>query len=154
DLGAVVKADLVIDALFGGGSRTGLPEAVVAWIDAALPTLAVDFPTGLNPDTGSVETRAFTAVETITFGTLKTGHVNGSGPDHCGRVSVVDIGIEGGEPSLYIAEQGDAPRPTRPRNTHKWAAGAVLVVGGSDGMIGASVLAARSALGFGAGAVY
>src|SRR5690606_21618713 len=33
-------------------------------------------------------------------------------------------------------------------------AGAVLVVGGSDGMIGASVLAARSALGFGAGAVY
>lgn len=55
---------------------------------------------------------------------------------------------------MYIAEEGDAPRPARKRNTHKWAAGAVLVVGGSPGLIGASVLAGRSALNFGAGTVY
>lgn len=44
-------------------------------------------------------------------------------------------------------------RPPRPRTAHKWSAGAVLVVGGSTGIIGASVFAARSALNFGAGSV-
>jgi NAD(P)H-hydrate epimerase len=115
--------------------------------------LAVDYPTGLDPSTGVVEERAFRAVETVTFGTLKTGHVRGEGPEYCGVITVADIGIEGGEPSMWLAEEDDAPRPGRPRRAHKWSAGAVLVAGGSTGMVGAAVLAARSALHFGAGSV-
>lgn len=154
DLGAVQEADLIVDALFGGGSRSGIPEKVEAWMETNTPVLAVDYPTGLDPDTGKVDGEAFRAVETVTFGTLKTGHVSSAGPDHCGRVTVVDIGIHGGEASMFVVEESDALRPPRARNAHKWSAGSVLVVGGSDGMVGASVLAARSALGFGAGAVY
>ncbi|HEY7468998.1 MAG TPA: NAD(P)H-hydrate dehydratase [Acidimicrobiia bacterium] len=145
--------DLVIDALFGGGARGGLPASVVAWMDAGLPVVAVDFPTGLDPSTGEVEDRAFVALETVTFQTLKTGHVLGVGPDRCGKVTVADIGMEGGEPAMGVAEEADAIRPARARNAHKWNAGAVLVVGGSTGMVGASVMAGRSALRFGAGAV-
>jgi NAD(P)H-hydrate epimerase len=37
---------------------------------------------------------------------------------------------------------------------HKWSAGAVLVAGGSTGIVGASVLTGRAALNFGAGTVY
>jgi hydroxyethylthiazole kinase-like uncharacterized protein yjeF len=92
-------------------------------------------------------------VATVTFQTLKTGHVIGVGPDHCGEVIVVDIGIEGGEPSMWVAEMTDAPRPRRSRTAHKWSAGSVLVVGGSTGMTGAAVFAGRAALGFGAGSV-
>ena len=114
-LGAVVEADLVIDALFGGGGRGGLSPEVLAWMDTPAPVVAVDYPTGLDPSTGGVEERAFRAVETVTFGTLKTGHVRGGGPDHCGEVTVADIGIEGGEPSMWLAEEADAPRPGRPR---------------------------------------
>lgn len=77
----------------------------------------------------------------------------GSGPEHCGLVTVADIGIEGGQPSMFVAEATDAPLPRRARTAHKWSAGAVLVLGGSIGMVGASVLAGKSALNFGAGSV-
>jgi NAD(P)H-hydrate epimerase len=153
ELGPVIECDLVIDALFGGGARGGLPAVVSSWMDAPIPVVAVDFPTGLDPSTGLVDDRAFRAVETITFQTLKTGHVRGEGPDYCGVVTVVDIGMEGGEPSMLVAEEVDAPRPPRSRTAHKWSAGSVLVVGGSTGMVGAAVLAGRSALNFGAGSV-
>lgn len=154
ELRSPVQCDVVIDALFGGGARGGLPDEVVTWMGTDAPVVAVDYPTGLDPDTGKVEEAAFVAAETVTFSTLKTGHVRGAGPEHCGRIAVADIGIEGGAPSMYIAEESDAQRPRRERTTHKWRAGAVLVVGGSTGLIGASILAGRSALEFGAGTVY
>jgi NAD(P)H-hydrate epimerase len=153
-LGDPVDTDLVVDALFGGGARGGLPESVTAWMSTTAPVIAVDYPTGLDPDTGKVEDRAFHAMETVTFSTLKSGHVLGSGPDYCGMVTVADIGIQGGEPSMFVAEEADAPRPARHRQAHKWSAGAVLVLGGSAGLVGASVLAGRAALNFGAGTVY
>jgi hydroxyethylthiazole kinase-like uncharacterized protein yjeF len=69
-------------------------------------------------------------------------------------VTVADIGIHGGEPSMFVAEEADAPRPPRDRKAHKWSVGAVLILGGSAGLVGASVLAGRAALNFGAGTVY
>lgn len=148
-----VAADIVVDALFGGGVRGDLPEAVVAWMTTGAPVISVDIPTGLDPNTGLIEESAFVAHTTVTFSTLKTGHVRGEGPDYCGRLIVIDIGINGGEPAMFIAEGSDAIRPGRSRSTHKWSAGAVLVVGGSSGMVGASVLTGSSALNFGAGTV-
>ncbi len=153
DLGEVQPADVVIDALFGGGVRGGMPDEVKAWMETTAPVVAVDYPTGLDPDTGAIPDRAFRAVETVTFSTLKVSHVRGPGVDYCGKVTVADIGIYGGRPSLFLAEESDAPRPARPREAHKWSAGAVLVVGGSTGIVGASVFAGRSALNFGAGSV-
>jgi NAD(P)H-hydrate epimerase len=153
EIGAPVPVDLVIDALFGGAGRSDLPPGVQAWIETTAPVIAVDFPTGLDPDTGQVKGRAFSAVETVTFQYLKTGHVKDDGPDVCGIVTVIDLGIEGGEPSLWLAGEEDAPRPPRHRRAHKWTAGSVLVVGGSTGMVGAAVFAGRSALHFGAGSV-
>ncbi len=153
-LGEVAEADVVIDALFGGRARRRLPNEILAWKGTTASVIAVDYPTGLDADTGEVHEQAFRAVETVTFGSLKTGHVRGDGPEHCGQVTVADIGIHGGKPSMFIAEEHDAQRPSRPRSAHKWSAGAVLVLGGSPGLVGASILAARSALSFGAGTVY
>ena len=147
------EADVVVDALFGGGVRGGLPIEIRAWMETTSPVVAVDYPTGLDPNTGKVEEATFRAVETVTFQTLKTGHVKGAGPDYCGKVTVVDIGIQGGEPAMFVADEGDAPRPERSRTAHKWSAGAVLVVGGSTGIVGAAVFAGISALNFGAGSV-
>ena len=152
-LGHLEEADVVIDAVFGGGGRSDLPSHVVEWMDTPAPVVAVDFPTGLDPNTGEVEDTAFHAFSTVTFQTLKTGHMRGEGPDYCGAVVVADIGIEGGRPCMWLAEESDAPRPQRARESHKWSAGAVMVVGGSTGMTGAAVFAGRSALHFGAGSV-
>ena len=154
DLSRPVPTDLIVDAIFGGGARSGLPPDLADWSRHDGAVVAVDFPTGLDPDTGLVGDFAFSATETVTFGSLKTGHVLGMGPDHCGDVTVADIGIRGGDPSLLLVEREDALLPDRSRRAHKWSAGSVLVVGGSAGMVGAAVMAGESALRYGAGSVY
>jgi NAD(P)H-hydrate epimerase len=149
----VIRGELLIDAVFGGGFRRGVPEALRPWMETDSSVLAVDIPTGVDPGDGSVGDFGFTAAATVTFHALKTGHLLGEGPDRCGELVVVDIGLEGGVPTLLLVEETDAPRPPRSRTAHKWSAGSVLVVGGAMGMVGAAVMAARSALRFGAGAV-
>lgn len=147
------KPDLVIDALFGGGFRGSVPDPVKPWLEMGGPVLAVDIPTGLDPDSGIVSGGAFRAGLTVTFHSLAPGHLLSSGPDHCGEIEVIDIGLEGGDPALYLVEETDARRPAHTRTDHKWSVGSVLVLGGTKGMVGAAVMAARSALHFGAGAV-
>jgi ADP-dependent NAD(P)H-hydrate dehydratase / NAD(P)H-hydrate epimerase len=147
------SADLVIDAIFGGGFRQGIPASIARWIGSEPRVLAVDVPTGLEPGTGKVEHSAFRAERTVTFQALKLGHLFGEGPERCGKVEIADIGLPAMEPELRLCEDGDAPRPVRSRTAHKWSAGSVLVVGGSPGIGGAPLLAARAALRFGAGSV-
>ena len=151
-LGRSLPADLVVDGLFGGGYRSGAPEAVASWMSAGR-TLAIDIPSGVDPSDGRVSGPALVAERTVTFDYLKIGHVLGEGPDHCGEVVVSRIGLGDAEPALFLAEVDDAPLPSRPRTAHKWSAGSVLVVGGARGMTGAALLAGRAALQFGAGAV-
>ena len=152
-LGPAHTTDLLIDAVFGGGLRSGMPAVLHEWIAAGLPVLAVDVPSGLDPASGEIVEGAFQARRTVTFHALKVGLMTGSGPDVCGVVTVADIGLQGGDPELLLTEEADAPRPSRSRTAHKWSAGSVLVVGGAVGMTGAAVLAGKAALGFGAGAV-
>lgn len=146
-------ADLVIDALFGVGFEGVLPLEVEPWLAHPAPVLAVDVPSGLDAGNGVVSGKAFTAAHTVTFHSLKPGHIVGEGPERCGEVAVADIGLHGGEPALKIADAEDAPRPARSRTAHKWSAGSVVVVGGSPGMTGAPLLTAEAALAAGAGAV-
>lgn len=147
------SVDLVIDALFGGGFRPGTKPEVDAWIESRQRVLAVDIPSGVDPLTGQVSDAAFEAERTVTFGSLKTGHLLNEGPDFSGVVDVAEIGLPKPEPAMYLTEEDDAPLPARSRKAHKWSAGSVLVVGGAAGMTGAAVMAARAALHFGAGAV-
>ncbi len=146
-------ADIVVDALFGSGFRGEIPDHVRAWMNTTAVVISVDIPTGLDPATGQVGEAAFVATETVTFHALKPGHLLESGPGLCGEVTVVDIGLRGGDVEMMLADEVDAPRPERMRTAHKWSAGSVLIVGGSAGMSGAAILAGRAALRFGAGAV-
>ena len=75
EMGHPMRADLVIDAVFGGGGRSDLSPVLEGWTETPAPVIAVDFPTGLDPDTGEAKGRVFSAVETVTFQYLKTGHV-------------------------------------------------------------------------------
>lgn len=146
------SADLVIDALFGGGLRDDLPDLGV-WRAIDVPMVAVDVPSGLSATTGVASPGTGRAAVTVTFHGPKLGHLIGSGPDLCGDVVVADIGLPDVEPEVWLCGEEDAPVPRRPRDAHKWSAGAVLVIGGSHGLDGAATLAARSALRAGAGAV-
>ena len=152
-LGEAVSANLVIDAIFGVGFRGELPAALSAWAGHPAPVLAVDVPSGLDATTGDVASGTLPATVTLALSNYKMGHFLGNGPDVTGDVALVDLGMPDAEPTLLLCEEEDAPLPERPRDSHKWSAGSVAVVGGSAGMAGAAVLAAKAALNFGAGAV-
>lgn len=148
-----MPCDLIVDALFGSGFHGSLPTVVVPWTGLEAPVLAVDLPSGLDGLTGEAPGPVLRAARTVTFHALKTGHLVGDGPDLCGEVEVADIGLDGEVPEWLLCEDEDAGVPGRDRRAHKWSAGSVAVVGGSPGIVGAAVLAARAALQFGAGSV-
>ena len=150
-MSAVEPADLIIDALFGTGFHGSLPPEAAAWTSTGSPVLSVDVPSGLIGDTGLAEGPVFRAVRTVTFHARKPCHVLGIGPDVCGDVVVLDIGLEGGHPVMGIVDDSDIRIAQRTRTQHKWSAGAVATVGGMPGFTGAALLAARTALRSGAG---
>ena len=159
--GAVVReprrADVVLDAVVGLGGTGPLRPAAVAirdTVDAEL-TIAVDLPSGLQPDTGDTPGEVWVADHTITFGTLKVGVA--LRPDVCGDVHLVDIGLAATLPpaTIRVVEPGDAaqfvPRPGFRDN--KYTRGVVDIAAGSDKYPGAGVLCTAGARHSGAGMV-
>lgn len=141
------RADLVIDAMFGTGFCGDL-DGDAAWCADALatggaPVLAVDIPSGVDGRTGHVATHAVCARSTLCFQALKPGLLFEPGRAHAGSVGVVDIGVAV-VPRVYAVDLADVRVPTRPPDAHKWSR-AVVIVGGSGGMAGAPMLAARAA---------
>jgi hydroxyethylthiazole kinase-like uncharacterized protein yjeF len=155
---------LVVDALFGTGlSRplAGVARAAVAAVSAAgVPVLAVDMPSGVSGDDGTVLGDCAVRAElTVTFFRKKPGHLLLPGRTHCGDVVVADIGIAAAvladiDPRTY--ENGPplwaARLPRRRPDSHKYDFGHAVIVGG-EVMTGAARLAARAALRAGAGLV-
>jgi len=158
---ALDRADLAIDAMFGTGFKGSLDGdaafAATAMTRARCPVLAVDIPSGVNGLTGAVDGTAVEAVATVCLAGLKPGLVLYPGAALAGDIEVADIGIDPNSPpaSLGLTEATDVAGwlPPRPPESHKWSVGGVYVVGGSQGMTGAVMLAARAALRAGAGIV-
>ncbi|MCA1846950.1 MAG: bifunctional ADP-dependent NAD(P)H-hydrate dehydratase/NAD(P)H-hydrate epimerase, partial [Actinobacteria bacterium] len=158
---ALGRADLAVDAMFGTGFRGPLEGdaafAAEAMTAAPCPVLAVDIPSGVDGLSGAVHGRAVEAVATACLAALKPGLVLFPGAALAGDIRVADIGIDLAHPSpaLGLTEQADvvAWLPRRSSESHKWSVGAVYVVGGSQGMTGAVMLAGRAALRAGAGMV-
>ncbi|MEQ8321532.1 MAG: NAD(P)H-hydrate dehydratase [Rhodospirillales bacterium] len=155
---------ILIDALFGAGLARDIEGVCAHVINAAaaleLPAIAVDLPSGINGDSGTVMGTALPARETVTFFRRKPGHLLYPGRDLCGQVHVVDIGIPGSalddiapetfenKPDNWSAQVFGLRSATR----HKYDRGH-LVIAGSAAMPGAARLAARAARRAGAGLV-
>src|SRR5436305_13216576 len=88
---------LVIDGLFGIGLARDIDGDYARLVDYAnrqrCPVLALDIPSGLHSDTGRVMGRAVRATHTITFIGLKPGLLTLEGPDHCGEITLADLGL-------------------------------------------------------------
>lgn len=156
------RPDLIVDGLFGIGLQRPLEgryAELVKGINASRGrVLAIDVPSGLHADTGTVLGHAVRAQHTITFIGLKAGLLNLDGPDHAGEVHVDDLGIDLTEqisPAGWLIAESILRKllPPRPRNAHKGTFGTVGLIGGAPGMTGAALLAGRAALKLGAGKV-
>ena len=154
---------VVVDGLLGTGAR-GAPRGAVAEACADIAAaraggafvVALDVPSGLDASTGAHE-GAPRADLTVTFGTIKRGHLTAR--DWCGAIVVVDIGLgahaelDDGAPQLADAALVRSIVPRINADAHKGARKKVAIVGGARGMAGAVILAGRAALHSGVGLV-
>jgi NAD(P)H-hydrate epimerase len=148
--GELDAAEVIVDALLGIGLHDAPREDVARMIErinsAGAAVVAVDVPSGVNASTGEVPGSAVEATATVTFGSPKVGLVVAPGRFKSGRVHIAPIGLEpaGHEHSLVTAQVlQEVPR--KGRESTKYRAGSVLVVGGSPGLTGAPMLAALAA---------
>ncbi|GDY29301.1 NAD(P)H-hydrate dehydratase [Gandjariella thermophila] len=155
---ALTAADLVVDGIVGlsgkGPLRPGAAELVAA---VTAPVLAVDMPSGVDPDTGAVDGPAVRAAATVTFGCRKPVHVLGAGAVHSGTVHVVEIGVERElpEPDMVLLDAADvgAAWPVPGAEDNKYRRGVTGVAAGSATYPGAAVLASGAAVQGGTGMV-
>ena len=157
------RPGVVVDGLLGTGAR-GAPRGDIARacvdIEAArldgAYVVALDVPSGLDAATGAHE-GAPRADLTVTFGTIKRGHLLAR--DWCGAIVVVDIGLGAhaeladGAPLLADANWVRGVVPRIGAAAHKGVRRKVAIVGGARGMAGAVILAGRAALHSGVGLV-
>jgi hydroxyethylthiazole kinase-like uncharacterized protein yjeF len=172
-------ADLIVDAIFGTGLSRGFapPDAVGAAFHAifangdrghgqamAPKVVAVDIPSGLDADSGRVLgtngdwVGGIGAHLTVTFHAPKLGHMLAGGPEMCGKLAIVDIGLRTEGQGVPLARLPDplhaAPSLSkRGAGAHKYTHGHALVLSGPFARTGAARLAARAALRIGAGLV-
>jgi NAD(P)H-hydrate epimerase len=155
---------VVVDALLGTGLRSDAPLAGDAAAAVGMlhvlerrgaTIVALDVPSGLDASTG-LHVGAARAALTLTFGTVKRGHLVARA--QCGDVVVLDIGLGAhaaavGGAELATAAWFRAALPPIDPDAHKGTRRRIAIVGGAPGMAGAVVLAARAALRSGAGLV-
>ncbi|MDE1862081.1 MAG: NAD(P)H-hydrate epimerase [Thaumarchaeota archaeon] len=88
-------ADIVVDGILGTGIAGRIREPYSTAIDMINKSrafkLAVDVPSGLNPDSGAVEDKCVKADVTVTYHRMKTGMPKRA--DMCGSIIVERIGI-------------------------------------------------------------
>ena len=160
-LGALDRAELIVDALFGAGlSRPvdGIAGTVLSALAArgpAPPCVAVDVPSGLDGDSGAIRGVAAPAALTVTFFRAKPGHLLDRGPEVCGDLVVRDIGIpasvlEDIQPAAVWNGPALWSLPVARRQDHKYTRGHGVVFGGPT-MTGAGRLAARAGRRMGCG---
>lgn len=167
DAGALAQAELLIDALLGRGltrpASGDIAEAIRLTRGHPAPVLAVDLPSGLPGDTGALEVGApcMRATWTLALLSMAPGLFTARGRDQCGEIWWDDLGVAVRHPlapapvaRLHDPVWTEAIWPPRRHADHKGSFGDVWVRGGAAAMTGAALLAARAALGAGAGRVH
>lgn len=149
---------LVVDALLGTGAegppRGAAASAIEQIMRLGVPVAAVDGPTGLDLSDGTVSAPCVRADLTVTFGGFRRGHLLQRSV--CGDIVVMEIGFPPPDPRWpgVVTDQwlGEVLPPFR-AEMHKGDRGRIAIVGGSEGMAGAVIFAAKAAARSGAGLV-
>jgi hydroxyethylthiazole kinase-like uncharacterized protein yjeF len=158
---ALAAADLVVDGIIGDRGSGGLrsPAAdLVAAVPDGVPIVAVDLPSGVDPDTGEISGPHVRADVTVTFGSFKPCLFVPPASHVAGRLVFVDVGLADELPAgplvRRLTPRGVAARwPVPAKTDHKYTRGVLGVIAGSDTYPGAAVLAAIGAVRAGVGIV-
>jgi hydroxyethylthiazole kinase-like uncharacterized protein yjeF len=154
--------DIVVDCLFGTGLNRpieGMPATLIQHINnCSAFVVAVDIPSGMFIDKSSVGTTVLKAAVTLTFQTTKLCLLVSENAPYFGKVQILNIGLS----SNYLKQTPSAFNTIdtslihsiyKKRNpfSHKGHHGHALLIAGSEGKMGAAVLAAKACLRSGVG---
>ena len=161
---ALTENHLVIDGLFGSGLNKPLNggfASVVKYINASkAQVVAIDIPSGLmgEDNTYNIRPHIIHADVTLSIQLPKLSFLFPENEDIVGEWELLDIGLKqsfiDAAPSTYsILEETEVRSLIRPRKrfSHKGTFGHGLLIAGSYGMAGASILAAKACLKSGIG---
>ncbi|WP_300811955.1 NAD(P)H-hydrate dehydratase [uncultured Bacteroides sp.] len=155
---------VVVDGLFGSGLNKPLAggfAAVVKYINASpAKVVSIDMPSGLMGEDNTANTMAnvIRADVTLSLQLPKLAFLFAENEPYVGEWELLDIGLSSEgidelETDFYLTEGEDLGWQLKPRGkfAHKGNFGRALLVAGSQGMAGASVLAAKACLRSGVG---
>ena len=152
-------SNTVIDSLLGTGSHgksnlSSLYEWIIKSINEShKAVIACDIPTGVNPNTGNVSTKAIKAKVTVTFAYPKLGLLVYPGKKYAGKIKTIDIDLPELETNSYLLDDEFLKNnfPKRSEDLNKGNFGRTLLVCGSKKYPGAALLASKAAASIGSG---
>ncbi len=160
--------NVFVDGLLGTGTSGPAREPLASGIaylnrvaDHAV-VIAIDLPSGLDPDTGVAHEPTVRADLTATLGLPKRGLLETRALAYVGRLCVYPLPFPSaamdaiaGTADCTVIDPRDWPNrlQRRARDTHKGTFGHALIIGGSLDYVGAMDLAGRAALRGGCGLV-
>lgn len=155
---------VVIDGLFGSGINKPLSggfASLVKYINQSpCKVVSIDIPSGLMPEdnTYNIKQNVINANLTLTIQQKKLSMLLPDCQRHLGELKVIDIRlskeyIDNTSAPYYVLEENDISSilKTRDAFSHKGIMGNALIIAGSLGMAGASILASRACLRTGVG---
>lgn len=150
--------DIIVDSILGVGQNkpiSGDIKTAVDYINSQnCIKVAIDVPTGVNCDNGTVSESSVICKKTYTFTAYKPGLFIYPAKEYCNEVQLVDVGIstEGEIPFGKTVTDLHHLLP-RPQRSHKGSFGRVVCFVGSPEMAGAAYFCGKSAYLCGAGLV-
>lgn len=160
----LTAADVIVDGLLGTGLSGKVREDTRAMIESVnqceKPVIAIDIPSGLCSDTGTVLGDAICAQHTVTFIAIKQGLLTGQARDVVGKLHFSGLNVQSQFAELVASDVdilsldgllGEFPK--RRATAHKGKHGRLLCIGGNQGYGGAIRMCAQAAVRSGAGLV-
>lgn len=158
----IPKHAILIDALFGTGLNRPLEEDAQNWVEAFNTytniKVSIDLPSGLLTEDNTESNTVVNANFTLTFQCFKQSFLFPESGKYCGIIEVLDIGLHPNyinelKPKARLIDQKLVQTLFQKRNqfSHKGTFGHSFLFVGSEGKMGASILATKACLRSGSG---
>lgn len=159
---SINKDDLVVDALYGSGlNRTldGLSASLVNHLNGSHAlTISIDVPSGMFIDKSSAGNTIIKATETVIFQSPRLCFLMAENAPFFGKRKLVDLDLHpdflnNADSPFQTIEEDLVKNLVKQRNpfAHKGNFGHVLLIAGSEGKMGAGLIAAKACLRAGCG---
>jgi ADP-dependent NAD(P)H-hydrate dehydratase / NAD(P)H-hydrate epimerase len=154
---------ILVDGLFGIGFKAPLKSKYADLVQRINSlnwkhVVAIDIPSGMDPDNYGIENTSIHATLTLTFQCLKRAFLSEENFTKCGKINILDIGLSNDFRALsreyFITSEWVKSRlKNQDEFAHKYKRGKTIIFAGSKEYPGAAVLSSLGAYASGAGLV-